>query len=476
MASNEKHPLLERATDALTGRDTWTLVLLVVSLMAAGVSFYATYHGFAQYASDLVALLLSVAVQGGLLALAWLIGAATRSRRPLLVGLYACTMMFSVVFSYVFFHSVLASTAKTQETRTALVDTLRQRKATLEALVEEGRSGAAALSTALQLWTADEARYGRTTFDCAAREEPYLAKLCGEIDRRVRAWEERTGSGYEVGSGEGLRYRILRSEAAAMDSVEARLAAADTRLKADSTLATPTHTNRELLAWYDGLRSQVPVSDLEKVLGRDVTLPSLPRYREFADPRDSTEDNPFASFHDLAAFVDLITGKELPLSRQMAIFALLLAIFIDGFVLAVAIGGGRPTEEGSLSASPFASDGPGELRAETVEALDDWTRTATLGEARSEEARARFLSEVFDSIRHRGGHDVFVPDTVAQRRFASLLASAGFATLRSNGRSGGEDELFLLEDRTMTVLSRYFSHLSEPGDRSGQSDDTNPVT
>src|SRR5258708_29920125 len=75
-------------------------VLFVATCLLSIVSWYTTEQGMALYLSVWFAVLASLGVQGALVFVAWLIG-LTKSRRALLIAVYAITATVSIAFSYV---------------------------------------------------------------------------------------------------------------------------------------------------------------------------------------------------------------------------------------------------------------------------------------------------------------------------------------------------------------------------------------
>src|SRR5438552_13695722 len=85
--------------------------LFLSSCLLSIVSWYTTEQGMALYLSTWFALLASLGVQSALVLTAWLIG-FTRSRRALLVTVYAITAVVSVAFSYVSLYTWFAAREK----------------------------------------------------------------------------------------------------------------------------------------------------------------------------------------------------------------------------------------------------------------------------------------------------------------------------------------------------------------------------
>src|SRR5512135_81462 len=73
--------------------------LFVSSCLLSVVSWYTTQQGMALYLSPWFSVLASLGVQSALVLVAWLIG-FTKTRRGLLIAVYAITATVSIAFSY----------------------------------------------------------------------------------------------------------------------------------------------------------------------------------------------------------------------------------------------------------------------------------------------------------------------------------------------------------------------------------------
>src|SRR5262245_2876622 len=83
-------------------------IVLLATILASVVSFYATTQGLRRYFEIWVAVGMAGAVQLALFGLAWLVGLQRAAGSFRSAVLYLVVMTFSVTFSYVFFHSTLA--------------------------------------------------------------------------------------------------------------------------------------------------------------------------------------------------------------------------------------------------------------------------------------------------------------------------------------------------------------------------------
>src|SRR5438105_9033474 len=82
--------------------------LFLSSCLLSIVSWYTTQQGMALYLSPWFSLIASLGVQSALVLVAWLIG-FTRSKRALLISVYAITAAVSISFSYVSLYTWFSS-------------------------------------------------------------------------------------------------------------------------------------------------------------------------------------------------------------------------------------------------------------------------------------------------------------------------------------------------------------------------------
>ena len=184
----------------------WNL-LLVASIVAAGVSLLTTGIGLARYLPAALAWPLALAVQMGLFGLAWLIAAQHVKLRALVITLYCLTMPFSVVFSYVMLQSEFTTEIRPQEAQRALFDDLRARSATVSSEIDESVAEAEELELRLTSWLAQEQDQGWTTASCDTTSHCYLGGVCERVQSRIDGWETPDAAQLPAGSGAGAGLR-----------------------------------------------------------------------------------------------------------------------------------------------------------------------------------------------------------------------------------------------------------------------------
>ncbi|MEO1086891.1 MAG: hypothetical protein AAFY88_21870 [Acidobacteriota bacterium] len=329
-------------------RGFWNL-LLASSAVAAIVSLFTTAAGLSKYLSVVLAWPLAVAVQGGLFGLAWLLAAGTRRERPLLLLLYLMSMPFSVVFSYAMLQSDLTARVRPAESQRDLLDELRRRHAVIAQALDRGRSQASQLGVRLDGWLDAERQNGWATSTCDGVHQCYLEDVCGRLGDRIAAWERDQGRSYRQGPGQALVYGLIETEHTAVQELERTITDTIDGWRRAPSLA-PGLSNLDRLQRFDTALAALPRAELESLHCGAVELPESPDYaafsRDVADPRE----RPLYAFEDL--LLALEPGREVQRSDYLTLFSAALALFIDLFVLLVAIGASR------LAQVPIASEDP----------------------------------------------------------------------------------------------------------------------
>ncbi len=220
--------------------------------------------------------------------------------------------------------------------------------------------------------------------------------------------------------------------------------------------------NRTRLLRFDAALAALPMRELQEVRSDPVELPPSPLYELHARDVSASEERPLYAFEDLIAVFD--ASRDPARSRYATLFALGLAIFVDLFVLLVALGAAI-MEESSLEkrAYPVFEAIPPEWGASLERDITAWIEGSIPG--RSDQAqRAGFLDRVIEEFRFDGdGRVILVPRNVRQSRFGHLMISADAATAVPYGDGSGQ--AFQLEKWTFPALSRYLQ-IGEPREQS----------
>ncbi len=214
--------------------------------------------------------------------------------------------------------------------------------------------------------------------------------------------------------------------------------------------------NRTRLRRFDLALAKVPQRDLQAVRCEAVILPPSPPYELFARDDALSEEQPIYAFEDLVPLFDL--SHTFTRSDYPTVFALFLAIFIDLFVLLVAIGaavGEQAEPRHPLSPTqPTLPEWGNALKGE----ITAWIDGALLNARQGVEERRAFLAGLIDSLRFdRSNKVLFVASDAQERRFGFLMANARAAM---PSPVAGDDELsvtFVLEDWVYPALTRYLA-------------------
>jgi len=428
-------------------------ILLFAAIIAAVISFFTTAFGLTYYLSFIFAIPIALAVQMGLFGLAWLIGFGNNRIKPLIISLYILTMLFSVTFSYVFLQSELVENVKPQATRRALVDDLRGRMLTFGNTINQGINEAEAISTRLDMWLGMEAKQGWATKTCEGVDQCYLQNVCNAVKGKISQWEKQTGQSYRHGPGRQLIYGALEEECRSIEVLIERLRNFRTIWSKNSVLAEKL-SNRDRLIAFDNLLSTLPKKDLEAVLCREIDLAVSPNYNDFARDNVTREEKQVYAVDDLSkVFSD---DHKLTRSDYPTIFALCLALFIDLFVLIVAIGAALVDEKKEAINLDVKDTVPCRDETEIRKELSRRLSGALLGKNHSPEEQVEFARELIKNIRVKAqGKDVLIPTNKEQYRFGTILKKAKAAEIKTTKLRKEKSVVFVLEDWVYQALIDY---------------------
>ncbi len=430
----------------------WRL-LLAASLIAASVSLLTTGLGLNRYVSFPLAWSLALAVQLGLFGLAWLIGIGHDERRGLISALYCVTMLFSVTFSYVTLQSEFTENIRPAEARRRLFDASRAHLSENTRLFSEGVRRSEELELRLRSWVDMERSSGWSTRTCEEEEHCYLRGVCDRIRRRISRWEQESGRAYREGPGEQLIYGTLDTELGALRELGRRLGTYRDHLTNSNGVLASEIDNQERLRRLDGIRNQAPVADLAAVSCREVSLPEPPAYGDHARDQTASQEAPVYAFSDLVA----ILSAEHQLTREdyPTVFAFGLALFIDLFVLIVALGASVIEQQRGL---PEVDGVPVSWEEGLQRDISGWIDTALLAGGRDPEARSSFLRSLIGAITFgRQGEARLIPETEEQRRFGHLLVQSKAARTESFVKYNRVGRMFLLSGWVYPALARHLS-------------------
>ncbi len=312
--------------------------LFVASCLLSIVSWYTTQQGMALYLAPWFALLASLGVQSALVLVAWLIG-FTKTRRALLIAVYAITAVVSIAFSYASLYTWFSARERPATVERKLYDALNsatgQAQELLAAAVSEGQKHVLALE---EMTTAEKAH----GFISRAQDaDPYLDRIRESVAREARTYDPN----YREGVGEGLRYtafdryaKMARQSVARMQSSQRALAEFRGNLR-------PLESTESQLRNFRQVYDAIPWNEVSETLHAEkFQLPAVPNYADFVDKSVTGQEDL------MVAFQELFTA---PGSR--AVFAFALAAFIDLIVFLLAYSSGPyffgAPEERWLSAS-----------------------------------------------------------------------------------------------------------------------------
>jgi hypothetical protein len=297
--------------------------LFIASCLLSIVSWYTTQQGMALYLAPWFALLASLGVQSALVLVAWLIG-FTKTRRLLLVSVYAITALVSIAFSYACLYTWFSARERPAMIERKLYDALLaaggQSQELLAGAISEGEKHV----LALEEMTGAEKAHG---YISRARDaDPYLARIREAVANEAQTYN----TTYPEGTGEGLRYTAFdRYTKLARQSLEHMRAAQKSMADFRAGLKPLDSTENQLRS-YRQVYDAVPWQEVQETLHSDrFALPPVPAYTDFADRSASGQEDLLIAFQELVST---------PGSRH--VFALALAAFIDLIVFLLAYSSG----------------------------------------------------------------------------------------------------------------------------------------
>jgi hypothetical protein len=382
------------------------IALFVCTCLLSIVSWYTTQQGMALYLSGWFALLASLGVQLALVMVAWLVG-FSRTRRTLLIVVYAITALVSIAFSYVSLFTWFSAKDRPVQIERQLYDNLSASGSRTQQMLAGAIAEQRKHVMALEEMTAAEKSHG---FISQAQDpDPYLA--------RVREAVSREAGTYKEGVGAGIRYTAFdRYTRLARQSLE-QFQAAQRGLSDFQSQLKPLDSSEQQIRKFSEVYNAVPWKEVEESLhaGR-LEKPAAPAYADFVDKTVTGQEDL------LLAFSGLFTA---PTGRHL--FALALAAFIDIIVFLLA----------------FAS-GPHFFGA----AESRWSAAAaTLDDADTPIFVRDFLRKMEPGTRGMARVEV-AGLTSGERQFCLLLASKGSATLvEEDGR-----RYYVLDERAHQQL------------------------
>ena len=297
--------------------------LFVSSCLLAIVSWYTTYQGMVLYLSAWFALLASLGIQSALVFVAWLVG-FTRTRRALLISVYAATAVVSIAFSYASLYTWFSSRERPAEISRSLYDRLSASAGKAQELLAAGIGEGQKHVLALDEMTLAERSHGYISR--AQDADPYLARIREAVAREAQTYD----GTYREGAGPGLRYtaferyaKMARQSLTRMQDSQRALTELRARMKPLDPTESQLRAFREVydsIPWQE-VREQAHMERFE--------LPEIPAYSDFVDRAASGQEDL------LIAFGGLVSN---PGSRHL--FAFLLAAFIDIVVFLLAYASG----------------------------------------------------------------------------------------------------------------------------------------
>lgn len=301
-----------------------TLLIYVGTFMISLLSFFTTYLGLSIFLEQPLALLGSLGLQTAMLGIAWNL-MRLKENRVAYVVVFSVAAIFSIFFSYVNFNSSLKGNTRAQVARESYaIDSrpiLREYATESREALSKGEYQSRRLADLLEMERAN----GWATVVDEGSNDQFIQSVIDGARRTVASWNDRQGTSYHQGSGQGIIVNYLTTW---NDQVTRNLATLEKYVQTVDSLS--------LL-----LGSDLPVKEQFDLINyASVTFP-LGEYKTITAGRADLPEPLF-----IANYV------EAPVNRQQAMmlviddlhpmdrltfFSLLFAVVIDMIVLVMAL-------------------------------------------------------------------------------------------------------------------------------------------
>jgi hypothetical protein len=297
--------------------------LFVASCLLSVVSWYTTQQGMSLYLSAWFAFLASLGIQSALVLVAWLIG-FTRSRRALLIAVYAITATVSIAFSYVCLYTWFSARERPALIERKLYDAINTTAGKGQELLALGISEGQKHVLALEEMTRAEKLHGYISR--AQDADPYLARIREAVAREAETYS----TAYREGSGEGLRYTAFDRYAKMAEDSLKRMRSAQLALSEFRAGLKPLDSTENQLRSFRQVYDAIPWQEVKETAHAEkFQLPAPPVYADFVDRSATGQEDLLNAFSELFAAP---TGRH--------VFAFALAAFIDIIVFLLAYASG----------------------------------------------------------------------------------------------------------------------------------------
>src|SRR5207249_10560651 len=170
--SGFRKPMERKNLLVSVGARSQNVHFFIASCLLATVSWYTTEQGMGMYLSGWVSVIASVGVQSALVFVSWRLG-ITKSKRGVLLAVFAITAMISVSFSYVNLYTWFSMRERPAEAQRELYDAINTASGKTEQLVAAAISEGQKHVLALDEMVSAEKKHGHMSQGQDA--DPYLA-------------------------------------------------------------------------------------------------------------------------------------------------------------------------------------------------------------------------------------------------------------------------------------------------------------
>jgi hypothetical protein len=312
---------------------TTTAMIYFGTFLVSILSFWTTFSGMTILVSWPLALIGSLGLQTALLGLAWNL-MKVKSNRLTYVIVFATAASFSIFFSYANFNFNLKANTRGHKVRGAYAEVarpvIRQYGAVAKEAAFKGDYQMERLGQLIQL----EQTHGWATIVDEGSSDPFVQSVIDGARRTVQSWENKEGSSYRQGAGEGIIVNYLNTWKQqlthSLGSLNNYIQFADSSaLALTGTLAVEDQHNI-----VNEVVMQLPVGEITQIT--TITPKGLPE----PPSTSSYMEKPLNSQEALMLVIGDLQDMD-----KLTFFSLMFAIAVDLIVIVMAFAGSRTTDD-----------------------------------------------------------------------------------------------------------------------------------
>ncbi len=301
-----------------------TVLIYVGTFMISLLSFFTTYQGLSIFLELPLALLGSLGLQTAMLGIAWNL-MRQKENRFAYVAVFSVAALFSIFFSYVNFNSSLKGNTRAQVARenyaTDSRPILRKYASEARAALNKGEYQSRRLADLLEM----EQTNGWATVVDEGSNDLFIQSVIDGARRTVASWNDRQGSSYHQGSGQGIIVNYLTTW---NDQVRRNLVTLKRYVQTVDSLSLLLSSNLPVKRQFDLVNYasvDFPLGEYNAITAGNITLAEPPFIANYVEAPINRQQAMMLVINDLH-----------PMDR-LTFFSLFFAIVIDMIVLVMAL-------------------------------------------------------------------------------------------------------------------------------------------